>query len=203
VAGLPSVLERYRVDLVLDAADEEHDTSDTQAWREALRQEQAQGARQVTARAGDRLVLDGQAGVSAEVLWPPQGAMPPGFDAVNDRSVVLRLSYGQVHILFTGDISEAVETRLVGANVPLGADVLKLAHHGSNSSSDPTFLASVRPRLVLIGVGEDNRFGHPAPDVLERLGELPGRAPIVARSDHHGEVELVSDGEGLWLRGGP
>jgi competence protein ComEC len=203
VAGLPSVLERYRVDLVVDAADEEHDTSDTQAWREALRREQVQGASQRVARAGDRLVLDAEAGVSAEVLWPPQGAMPPGMDAVNDRSVVLRLSYGQVHILFTGDISEAVEKRLVGSNAPLGADVLKLAHHGSSSSSDPTFLAAVGPRLVLIGVGEDNRFGHPAPDVLDRLGALPGRAPIVARSDQHGEVELLSDGEGLWLRGWP
>ena len=102
-----------------------------------------------------------------------------------------RLAYGQVSLLFPGDIEAEVERALVGAHgdALLQSIVLKLPHHGSCSSTTQRFLEAVDPEVVVISVGADNRFGHPCDEVLERLGDLP-----VYRTDEHGAVEIVSDG---------
>ena len=85
--------------------------------------------------------------------------------------------------------------RCCAAGLPLRADVLKVGHHGSNASTSPAFLAAVQPRVAVISVGAENRFGHPAPELLERL-----RGIEVLRTDERGRVELVSDGKGWVVR---
>lgn len=193
VGGLPAVLDRYAVAAVV-APEVEHHTPDAQAWRAAVEVEAAAGALVFEAVAGMRIGLDPEAGVVADVLWPPRDRPPPP-EAVNDHSVVLRLVHGRTTILLTGDIEAEVEARLVREGAPLAADVLKVAHHGSETSTTPDFLAAVRPSLAVISAGADNRFGHPTASVLERLERI-----MVRRTDVDGAVEIIGDGRALWVK---
>jgi competence protein ComEC len=89
-----------------------------------------------------------------------------------------------------------IERTLVSAGLPLTATVLKSSHHGSKTSSSESFLEAVNPRLVVISVGADNRYGHPALEVLERYVE---RGLTILRTDERGTVEFITDGEQLWV----
>ena len=195
LGGLPAVLRRYRVGHIVQP-EAEHATPDGQAWDAAVG---AEGAVVHTATAGMRLVLDGATGVAADVRWPPAGDVERalGVDEVptNDRSVVLVLRHGRRSIVLTGDIEEAVERALMRSRDALRGDVLKVAHHGSATSSTAAFLAAVAPRLAVISVGADNRFGHPDEGVLGRLG-----GTVVRRTDVDGAVDVFTDGEGVWVR---
>jgi competence protein ComEC len=108
--------------------------------------------------------------------------------------VVTRLTYGDVSLLLTGDIEAPVEEEMVTAGAIRESTVLKLAHHGSCSSTTQPFLDAVEPEVVVISVGVDNRFGHPCDEVLERLGDIP-----MYRTDEQGAIEIVSDGTRVWV----
>lgn len=125
-------------------------------------------------------------GVSLRVLAPDSGM---GDFAANDQSLVVWLRHGEVDLLLTGDVEQAAEDRLVAAGLP-DVDVLKVAHHGSRSSSSPDFLAAVKPEAAIIQVAQRSRFGHPHPEALLRLSQTGAR---LFRSDR-GAVRLVSDG---------
>ena len=77
--------------------------------------------------------------------------------------------------------------------------MLKVAHHGSETSTSPQFLAAVAPEVAVISVGVDNTFGHPSPEVVERLIDRLGEDNVY-RTDEDGTIEFITDGEGLWLR---
>jgi competence protein ComEC len=193
LTGLVEVLNRFQVGAWLDnGLASEDDLYVECQWPQ---QEAAGIVRRVLA-AGDRLDL-GQ-GVTLEVLHPPAGGMP-GADA-NENSVVLRLVWGQASFLLTGDIEAEAEAQLLRSGRPLAAQVLKVAHHGSGDSSGAEFLAAVAPRYAIISVGAENRFGHPAPALLERLAEAPDLA--VLRTDEAGTVEFITDGQWMWVRTG-
>jgi competence protein ComEC len=119
--------------------------------------------------------------VRVEVLHPA-AARPEASKSANDESVVLRLVYGATAILLTGDIEREAEEALVKSGVELRADVMKVPHHGSKTSSTRGFLDVVKPRYAVISVGERSRFGHP-------------HAPVVARYRERG-VELLQTGRG-------
>jgi len=194
IGGLAAVLRRYRVGWVIDPA-VPHFTAEAAEYEAAVADEVGAGARRVRGTTGLRLVLDAAAGVEAEALWPPEP--PPRADAsVNDRSIVLRVVHGRTSFLLTGDIEEPVEEHLVAANAPLRADVLKVPHHGSDTSSTPPFVAAVRPSLALISAGVDNPFGHPTSGALERLAGAQ-----IRRTDLEGAIEVIGDGAGLWVKG--
>jgi len=93
---------------------------------------------------------------------------------LNNNSLVAKLEYKEFKMLFTGDIEEIAEQQLVKmySNAELEVDILKVPHHGSKSSSIKKFLEEVNPSIALIGVGGNNKFGHPNDDVLNRLYEL-------------------------------
>jgi competence protein ComEC len=112
-----------------------------------------------------------------------------GEDAsTNDRSLVLAAEAAGRRVLLTGDISREVEARLVRSQAgSLDADVLKVAHHGSKSSSSASFLVAAAPRLALISAGLHNRYHHPAEEVLERLRR---HRLVVVRTDLHGRVRV-------------
>ena len=82
----------------------------------------------------------------------------------------------------------------------LTSNVLKVGHHGSDTSTTPEFLAAVNPQLAVISVGADNPFGHPTPEVMKRLEEKLGSENIY-RTDEQGTIEFITDGEKLWVRG--
>lgn len=115
----------------------------------------------------------------------------------NNQSLVFKLNYKDKSFLFTGDISKKVEKLLIKKHPKeLTSDYLKIAHHGSKSSSSLEFLKAVSPKIATIGVKERSHFGHPHFKVLERLKKLNIQ---VFRTDLHGEIELVVKGEKMWV----
>lgn len=115
---------------------------------------------------------------------------------VNETSVVLKLVYDQFMALLTGDIGSETETLLVNSGKNLRSNVLKVGHHGSKYSSSEAFLAAVKPAVAVISVGKNN-YGHPTKEVLERLKDAGAR---IWRTDESGDVEIVSDGERMWVK---
>ena len=115
----------------------------------------------------------------------------------NDSSLVLRLTYGTTVFLLTGDIGRSIEKEILAAGLDVRAQVLKAAHHGSDSSSSEEFLAAVRPEFIIISAGRGNRIGLPHPGVLARYEKCGAR---ILRTDLQGAVEIRSDGHRLSVR---
>ncbi len=135
------------------------------------------------------------AGASLEVLAPLPGYLPLD-KPQNDDSLVLRIRYGLTSFLLTGDMERRTETELARAGLLLHDDVLKVAHHGSRTSSTPLFLGLERPAFALISAGFDNSYGHPAPATLAALAD---RNIPAFRTDRQGLLTVVSDGRRIRL----
>ncbi len=131
-----------------------------------------------TASAGDEFRI----GDMSVTVIAPDGTREGTFDT-NDASLVLRVDYGDLSGVFTGDISEDAERRI--ADLVGNVTYLKVAHHGSRTSSSDAFLRAASPTLSVISVGEDNNYGHPAPETLERLKSVDS---MIFRTDTGGEV---------------
>jgi competence protein ComEC len=119
----------------------------------------------------------------------------PGFfadDNVNDESLVLRFGLGRRHFLFAGDVEAAAERAIVGSGLDVRADVLKVPHHGSRTSSSPAFVAAVAPSIAVVPVGRANRYGHPHAAAMAAY-----RGTKVYRTDLDGSVTIRTDGETL------
>jgi competence protein ComEC len=130
-------------------------------------------------------------GVRLTILAPDSAEIVQAEDA-NAASVVVMAEYRGVRVLLTGDAERDVEAKLVRRfGSALHADVLKVGHHGSSTSSTPELLASVAPAIALISVGADNRYRHPNPEVLEALQTRGAR---VLRTDDDGTIVVSIDG---------
>lgn len=183
--GLVGVLERYRVDRVLWSGVECVEAV-CQLWDKALA---ASDSSVIIARAGQRIQSES---TYLDVLYPLESRHRYLPRDHNDISVVTRLAYGRHGFLFTGDATARTEQEMLPAwGDYLKSDILKVAHHGSRFSTQPDLLAAVQPGLAVIQVGSDNRYGHPAQEVLDRLA---AHAVDVRRTDHHGDIEVISNG---------
>jgi competence protein ComEC len=134
--------------------------------------------------------------VRIRVLHPP----PPDWErrrVRNDDSVVIEIVYGEVSMLLTGDISAQVEREIIPRLTHAPVRVLKVAHHGSRTSSSLELLSTWRPQIALISAGRGNTFGHPVPEVLQRLATI---GATVLRTDLHGQITLDSDGRRVEFR---
>ncbi|TKJ40290.1 DNA internalization-related competence protein ComEC/Rec2 [candidate division LCP-89 bacterium B3_LCP] len=131
------------------------------------------------------------AGAKCLALWPPRNYQ--GDD--NDRSLVLKLSHGDVDFLFTGDIGWKQERILTTSGSYLNCEVLKIPHHGSRYSSDVDFLNMVKPEHAVISCGKYNPYGHPAAEVMSNLQEMK---TFVHRTDMHNAAVYKSNGRDLW-----
>jgi competence protein ComEC len=192
LGGLVSVLERYQVGQTIISDMVGHNELDEQ-WERQLNELNLQPA---IGQSGMALALG--PGITATLLSP--GPHTLGADNSNNHSVVMRLQWGRISFLFPGDIEEPVEHSLIYAGLPLAATVLKSPHHGSNTSSSEPFLDAVNPQIVVISVGEDNKFGHPSAAVLERYAQ---HGSTILRTDQQGNIELITDGEKLWVETAP
>jgi len=119
------------------------------------------------------------------------------YDDTNDTSIVLRIDYGEVSFLFTGDMETKAEADLIESGADLQATVLKAGHHGSDTSSGYQFLREIMPEYVVISVGEGNSYGHPSDEVLSRYRDLGAE---VYRTDMQGHIIAESDGKTVTFR---
>jgi len=181
IEGLNAVLENFRVKELWVGRG-----ADSPAYRALLARAEARGVRIVHRRRGEFFEWSGVTGI---VLWPEETT--PAAAASNNDSLVLRLEHGATSTLLPGDIEGKVESELVERGDPLDADLLKVPHHGSRTSSSAAFLAAVTPQTAVVSLGENNPFGYPHRQVLERLEQAGAR---VLRTDRDGAVTAISDG---------
>ncbi|MEK7090656.1 MAG: MBL fold metallo-hydrolase [Patescibacteria group bacterium] len=190
VDGLIEVLKQYDVKIVLDSSADYH-TADYAEWRRLLEEKQISV---VIARAGQRVHLSDFAYL--DILTPLENFVGASPDHIHDAMVIARLytnyasNYGSpTSILFSGDAERRLEFELA-TRMPdlLDADILKVGHHGSKTSSSELFLKAVSPEMAIISVGHKNNFGHPHESVLKRLESLG--IPI-RRTDIEGDIKYT------------
>jgi len=135
-------------------------------------------------------------GVDGDFLWPTKEPGGGPASAKNNDSLVIRLRFRNQTILLPGDAEKQVEEEILSENggKAIRADVLKVGHHGSKNSSTADFLAAVRPSIGIISAGEENPYGHPSPELLERMKKANMR---IYRTDRDGAVHVLTDGNRL------
>jgi competence protein ComEC len=187
VGGAAAVLDEIPVGFLLDPG-LPVDSSDERAARASANRHHV---RVVLARAGERFQLGR---LRIRVLWP-QDAGTPGEDP-NENAIVLLVSYGSIDALFTADAESNVTLPLR----PRAAEILKVAHHGSEDAGLVSLLGLIRPRLAVISVGAGNDYGHPTPSTIGVLSRRPGLS--LYRTDEDGQVTVESDGKSFTVRAG-
>ncbi len=150
------------------------------------------GVRVLQAQPGNTYGADG---INLQILAPLAD-----FDDFNEYSVVTRVEYKDVSMIVPGDAETRSEKLMLETyqQGELDADILKLGHHGSRTSSTPAFLAAVSPKWSIASCGLNNSYGHPHQQTLERTAELG--IPVL-RTDEMGSIVFATDGEKLWLAG--
>jgi competence protein ComEC len=192
IAGLVPVLERYQVDLLLDPG-VIHESAVHEAFLDIIEQKQIPVqfiTNRTTYELGEDMLLD--------VLFPNKSFVGKDVQDNNAASIIVKFSDGEIDYILTGDAPRTVEDELVALlGSFLDSEVLKIGHHGSDTSSSDLFLNMVTPEVSVIQVGKDNRYGHPSTRVLGRLRK---RNIPVLRNDEHGDIRLVGNGEFVELR---
>jgi competence protein ComEC len=188
LAGLVEMLARYEVEQVVDSG-QACDMAICEAWQELVEEK---GIAYRRAEAGMRIDVGGS--VQLDILHPPSRLLANTTSDTNNNSVVARLSYRRFSLLLTGDVAHEGEEALVASGQPLTSLVLKVPHHGADTSLTLRFLQAVNPQLAVISVGADNRFGHPAEVTVEKLQAIP-----TYRTDQQGSIEVISDGQRYWV----
>lgn len=198
IGGLPAVLKHYKIGTLMmeNQADK---SAEYKEVRELITE------RKITVQnpfSGQR--IDFGDGTEAKIIWPERKWLAGRINGrgeilgastfrgdLNATSTVLLFNYGVFKILFTGDADMEIQPEIL-RNISLeNADILKIPHHGSKKAVTEKFLETVRPKLAVISVGKNNRFGHPAKELMKKLTEL--KIPIL-RTDQKGEIKFISDG---------
>lgn len=130
-----------------------------------------------------------------DIIWPFSDNMISD-NSINNNSLVCKLNYKNYSMLFTGDIEAIAEKTILkkyskNLNI-LKSDILKVAHHGSKTSSITEFIEKIKPKYAIIGVGEDNKFGHPSDSTIQNLEKANIR---IYRTDKMGEIEIKTNGK--------
>ncbi len=179
--SFPEVLRRYSVGTLITSGT----VYDSGTYQATLSGASLYGVPLVIMHAGQNILLGSD---SLEALWPPEH-MPAGMSKdANNESLTLRFTHAGKRVLFTGDIESIVEKTLIEAGVDLKADMLKVPHHGSKTSSSTGFLLAVQPRIAVISVARDNSYGHPNAGVVQRLQSIGSE---VRRTDLEGDIEFT------------
>lgn len=184
VGGLSYVLNEYTVTEAIFAPEK---GADTDCYKDFLEAVEAQELNLTIPAAGDTITL----GSSTLTFITPLTEPCPG---TNNTSLVTKIEYGETSFLFTGDIEKDAEKLILDSGMDISADVLKVGHHGGETSTTYTFLREIMPELAVISVGNDNSYGHPTEEVLSRLRDSDTK---VYRTDMQGHIVIQSDGENL------
>jgi competence protein ComEC len=185
ITGLLEVLKRYRVENILWTGIVRN-IPEYKEWLNLLEKEKANVK---IARAGQKISCK-NCQWEIEVFYPFENLEGIEFEDSNDTSIISKLIFGSSSFLFTGDIYKDVEESLSLTNFDLNSKILKVAHHGSKTSSSEKFLEKVSPEIAVISVGE-NKYGHPHRETLEALGKYGIK---VLRTDLNGDIKITSNG---------
>jgi competence protein ComEC len=166
VAAFPEILERYSVGHVLITAA----AYDNGPYQEFLRLLKEKHIPIVIADPKHDLTFDD--GLAFDVLWPPPMYFGQSVKSIHDTCIVMKMTYGTGSILLTGDAETKTEDILESEHVDLHSTILKVGHHGSNTSSSTGFLINVAPKIAVISVGKDNKYGLPKRTILSRLAHF-------------------------------
>jgi len=183
LGGILKVLEFYEVDNFLYSGLKK----DTGAYYELCDLLEREGLEMTITKQGMSIIFGNEAQLT--VLYPEESLEGLEATHVNEYSVTTKLSFGDFEALLPGDGGRQLEAWLLRSGLNLEADLLKAGHHGSNYSSHPLFISRVNPKISVISVGENN-YGHPHPDVLERL-----KNTLLLRTDKNGDVQIITDGK--------
>ncbi len=185
IGGLPALVADFHPRELWTGA-----TPDSPAWR-TLRDTAARNAVKIVPMEAHRRFAFG--GAEIDVLAPLPDYIPSDIPKNND-SLVLRIAYGRRSFLLSGDIERPIERRMLSEDEVQPADVLKVPHHGSKTSSTEEFLTALHPLFAVISVGFENSYGHPNRDILERLAQ---HHAALLRTDQRGLITIRTDGRRL------
>jgi len=186
-AGIIPILGRIKVENIIISKQSEQNSD----FEEFIKLAKKYKIKITIVSAKDKIEVDKDTNIN--ILWPTEASLK-NMD-LNDNSIVAKINYKGVSILSTGDISKTVENflREMYSEETLEADILKVAHHGSKTSSSLEFLKMVKPKIALIGVGQNNKFGHPNEEVIEILEKLGTK---IYRTDENGEISIEINKKG-------
>ena len=188
IGGLLNIIQNVPIGKIYDSG-QEHNTQTFENYLDLIESKRIPFS---LARENNE-IDDIDSKVDIKIVNPPEPLFTGTGNDINDNSIVLKLTYGNFSILLTGDIGEISEERLVNNKNIKDIDILKVAHHGSKYSSTKEFLQSVNPQIAVILVGENNRYGHPHLETLERL-ENQESIQHIFRTDIDGTIILITDG---------
>ena len=191
VGGILTILEELRVGQVYISKQEQ----DSENYQKFLKIVEDKKIKVKVLKQGDCLKIEKN--LYFDILWPIEEQIQE--NVLNNNAMVMKLRYGKFSMLFTGDIEDVAEKKILdfyeekGEDI-LKSDVLKVAHHGSKTSTTQSFFEKVNPKICLIGVGKNNMFGHPTAEVLERINGTK-----IYRTDENGEIilEVECNGDDL------
>jgi len=205
IGGMPFIFDQFGVKQLL-VPPVRKETADFIALEQAVSRETELQFPPVVAETGVEIGLDGV--VTMRVLAPQSAKRPEAIlsdfseyisvndGGANDWSIVLYLSFKQFSALFSGDLEAKGELALLSDGLLDDVDLLKVAHHGSKSSTTADFLKVIRPEISVVSVGKNNSYGHPSPQIIDLLEET---GSLILRTDESGSVHIVSDGKNYWV----
>lgn len=186
--GIITLIQKLKVKNIIISKQKE----DNDNLKEFLKIIENKNINIILVEAGKRLEIEKD--IYIDILWPSDNSKVSE-NILNNNSIVAKINYNKVSILFTGDIEEKAEKEIllkykINENI-LKANILKVAHHGSKSSSSKEFLERVSPDIAIIGVGKNNKFGHPNKEAINNI--LKYKTEIY-RTDKDGEIKIKTDG---------
>jgi competence protein ComEC len=191
--GLLYLLQNYKADYILWSGVKKS-APEYDEWMKILEKQKNMGSKIIIAEAGQEIKAGS---VLIDTLYPFESMEGKDMkNTSNDTCVVSKIIFGNNSFIFTGDISSVAEKEIVNSGENVLSDILKVAHHGSKYSTSDIFLSAVKPKIAVISVGAKNTYGHPTPEVLNRLQNFGIK---VERTDQQGDVKILSDGNSLKL----
>lgn len=186
MGSMAKILQGVEVDNIIMSELNEKNTPTGKAYENLLNVVSQSGARVLRAKAGDTYTL---ADAVVEILGPVKA-----YTELNNTSVVMRVVYKSTSFLFTGDAEKQAEDDIISSGANVNSDVLKVGHHGSDTSTSKDFLTAVSPGLAVISCGKDNSYGHPNEETIRLLNEY---GVNIKRTDENGNIVVISNGENI------